>query len=171
MRKSPRAKHVRISVHRDGQVVVTLPRGANERQAERFVQQKMAWIVRAKARMASQAQKVWTLKGTRAEFLALKEQARTRIHERIAFFQSKLRFPVRSVAVRNQSTRWGSCSRAGRLNFHYKIILLPEALVDYIVVHELCHLYEHNHSDRFWNLVGTFISNYRELRKSLKHVG
>jgi predicted metal-dependent hydrolase len=68
-----------------------------------------------------------------------------------------------------QRSRWGSCSRKGNLNFNYKLIQLPQELADYIVVHELCHLKQFNHSHAFWNLIAETIPNHIELRKILKN--
>ncbi len=70
--------------------------------------------------------------------------------------------------IKNHKTRWGSCSELGNLNFNYKLIFLPDAIVDYIVVHEICHLIEFNHSQDFWRLVARTIPNFRELRHELR---
>jgi predicted metal-dependent hydrolase len=107
------------------------------------------------------------LKGTRAEFLALKESARRLVHERIAHFCTIYPFVCNRVSIRNQGTRWGSCSKKGNLNFHYRIALLPEHLRDYVIVHELCHLGEFNHSRNFWDLVARAVPNHKALRAEL----
>lgn len=97
-----------------------------------------------------------------------REHARSLVHDRIAHFNAAGEYSVRRIAIRNSKTRWGSCSRAGNLNFHYKIALLPERVRDYVIVHELCHLKEFNHSRAFWNLVGEILPDYRELRGALR---
>jgi predicted metal-dependent hydrolase len=74
----------------------------------------------------------------------------------------------KKVTIRNQKTRWGSCSRSGNISFNYKIALLPERLADYVVVHELCHLKEMNHSKQFWNLVAQTLPDYQSIRKQFK---
>lgn len=72
------------------------------------------------------------------------------------------------VAIRDTKSRWGSCSKKGNLNFNYRIAFLPPRLADYIVVHELCHLQEFNHSQKFWDLVSLAVPDYKILRKELK---
>jgi hypothetical protein len=74
----------------------------------------------------------------------------------------------KKVMIKNQKTRWGSCSRQGNINFNYKIALLPERAVDYIIVHEMCHLVEMNHSRKFWNLVAKTVPDHREVRRDLR---
>ncbi len=72
------------------------------------------------------------------------------------------------VAIRAQKSCWGSCSRAGNLNFNYKLQFLPPRLQDYVIVHELAHLREHNHSARFWAAVAGVLPNWRSLRRELR---
>jgi hypothetical protein len=76
-----------------------------------------------------------------------------------------------TALIKNTSSRWGSCSRLGNLNFNYKIVFLPPELQDYLVVHELCHLGQFNHSQSFWNLVKKTIPEYLRLRKNLRDIG
>lgn len=99
-----------------------------------------------------------------------KEHARLLVYKRIEYFNAFYRFHFHRVAIRNQKSRWGSCSRQGNLNFNYKVVFLPEHLVDYIVVHELCHLKEMNHSPRFWNLVAQTIPDHKVRRKQLRGI-
>ncbi len=101
--------------------------------------------------------------------MAHKESARKLVHERLEYFNQLYNFKYNKVAIRNQKTRWGSCSRRGNLNFSYRLALMEPRLADYIIVHELCHLKEFNHSQNFWDLVAQQFPDYRELRKRLKH--
>ena len=96
-----------------------------------------------------------------------KETARALVTRKIAEFNLFYNFPINRVAIKNHKSRWGSCSKKGNLNFNYRLALIPEALVDYVVVHEICHLGEFNHSKDFWNLVAQTIPNHAELRKQL----
>lgn len=104
----------------------------------------------------------------RSSYLKHKVAARSLVLRKIADFNAVYNFKIGRVAIRNQRSRWGSCSKLGNLNFNYKIVFLPEPLVDYLVVHELCHLGEFNHSPRFWALVGRTIPDYRARRQALK---
>lgn len=108
------------------------------------------------------------LRRSRVEFLANKELARSLVYERIKYFNQQYQFPVKRISIRNQRSRWGSCSKKGNLNFNYKIMLLSPMVSDYIIVHELCHLGEFNHSKRFWELVAKTIPDHRQIRKELR---
>ncbi len=100
-------------------------------------------------------------------YLQNKQNARLLVTERIQYFSHLLNVKHGRISIRNQKTRWGSCSRSGNLNFNYRIIHLPSQLQDYIVVHELCHLIEFNHSKSFWALVENILPNYKLLRIEL----
>lgn len=110
-------------------------------------------------------------KKSREEYLKHKERARGLVQGKVEEFCKMYGFKAGKVSVRNQRTRWGSCSKKGNLNFNYKIALLPEKLADYIVVHEVCHLGEFNHSRNFWNLVARAAPDYLQLRAELKKLG
>jgi predicted metal-dependent hydrolase len=102
-------------------------------------------------------------------YLENKNKAFELVKERIEYFNTFYNFKWDRIVVRNQKTRWGSCSKRGNLNFNYKIALLPQKSSDYIIVHELCHLGEFNHSRKFWDLVAKTIPDYKEIRKNLKN--
>jgi predicted metal-dependent hydrolase len=103
-----------------------------------------------------------------AGLLQYSELARKLVYERLEYFNQFYNFKYNTVRIKSHLTRWGSCSSKGNLNFNYKIALLPPELADYIVVHELCHLGEFNHSQKFWDLVAQQIPNYQKLRERLK---
>lgn len=104
----------------------------------------------------------------RREYLLHKEKARKLVGDMLARFNAHYGHEYKRVAIRATKSRWGSCSRAGNLNFNYRLALLPEELVEYVVVHELCHLREFNHSASFWSLVEQTIPDWRERRARLK---
>ncbi len=104
-----------------------------------------------------------------SSYLKNKEKARELVKERLGHFNQFYGYKWNKIAIRNQKTRWGSCSKKGNLNFNYKIALLSPEKADYIIVHELCHLKEFNHSQDFWNLVAKTIPDYKKIRISLKN--
>lgn len=106
----------------------------------------------------------------RKGYLVHKESARELVMRKIAEWNALYGFTVGRVSIKNQTTRWGSCSSKGNLNFNYRIALLPEHLADYIIVHELCHLKEFNHSQKFWDLVGKAIPDYAVRREELRKI-
>jgi predicted metal-dependent hydrolase len=107
-------------------------------------------------------------KFTRWDYKRHKEDARILVHQKIRELNMHYGFPIRKIAIRNTKSRWGSCSKQGNLNFNYKILFLPPHIADYIIVHELCHLKEFNHSVNFWNLVAELVPNHKAIRKELK---
>ena len=107
------------------------------------------------------------LKSDKKTYRKNKEQARELIKSRLDFYNKFYNFEYKSFRVKNLKSRWGSCSSKKNLNFNYKLIFLPLDLVDYIIVHELCHLKQFNHSNEFWKLVAESIPNYKDLRKRL----
>ncbi len=170
LRKSKRARRVRLAVRCDGSVVVTAPMGVNPSAVEKFVFSKRRWIS-DKLDLFKSMDSGAVRKFSRGDYLKHKEKALEIIKERIAFYGEIYRCSFNRICVKNQRTRWGSCSKKGNLNFNYKIIFLPEILRDYIIVHEMCHLNELNHSPKFWALVGRVFPNYLELRRDLRKQG
>lgn len=103
---------------------------------------------------------------------ALSARALARIRERLDYYAPRIGRRPGRVAIRDQKSRWGSCSRKGNLNFNWKLIMAPPEVLDYVVIHELCHLHEFNHSPRFWALVEAQMPEYEAWKKWLKgHAG
>ena len=105
---------------------------------------------------------------SKALYEKYKEEARELVLGRLEYFNRFYGLLWNRVSIRNQKTRWGSCSKKKNLNFHYKLALVPAPLADYVVVHELCHLKEFNHSGRFWDLVAETIPDHQRRRKELQ---
>ena len=110
---------------------------------------------------------IW-MRRNRRQYVRFREIARTLVHEHISHFNKIYSFTFDEVYIKNHKSRWGSCSRKGNLNFNYKIIFLPSEIADYIIVHELCHLAEFNHSKRFWSHVFRAIPDHKRRRKHLR---
>lgn len=107
---------------------------------------------------------------SKRDFLNNKEKAREIIKNRIKYLNSFYNLSFNRISIKNQKSRWGSCSKKGNLNFNYKIVFLPQKFSDYVLVHELCHLREFNHSGRFWDLVKKTIPDYKETRREFKKI-
>lgn len=174
IRESTRAKRLGITVHPDGSVVVTKPKRASLKAAEAFLAKHQEWIEKAIEKFRRKARKESNqtlLPRPRKNSIAYKEArkaARTLVTERLKHFNTLYSFTYGTISIRDQKTRWGSCSAKGNLSFNYRIVYLPEALQDYIVVHELCHTKEHNHSTKFWGEVAKTLSNHAILKKELR---
>ncbi len=104
------------------------------------------------------------------KYLEQKEDARKLVLDRLEYWNKHYNFKYGRVSIRNQRSRWGSCSSKGNLNFNFRIVTLPPHLSDYIIVHELCHLGQMNHSQKFWDLVGRTLPNYEELMLELRKI-
>jgi len=102
------------------------------------------------------------------QYRLLKDQAHMLVLQRIDQLNAHYGFQIGRISIRNQKTRWGSCSKTGNISFNYKIALLSPDLCDYVIVHELCHLKEFNHKKEFWDLVGQTIPDYKQRRAYLK---
>lgn len=101
----------------------------------------------------------------------LREQARKVINLRAEYYAQELNVKYNRIAIRDTSSRWGSCSSLGNLNFSWRLILAPDYVLDYVVIHELCHLLEMNHSKAFWDHVASIQPSYKISRNWLKNHG
>ncbi|MFB3851586.1 MAG: M48 family metallopeptidase [Acidobacteriota bacterium] len=101
----------------------------------------------------------------------LKERALLFFSRRVEYFAGKLGLKFGCICVRDQKTRWGSCSSKGALSFNWRLLFAPPEILDYVVVHEVCHLKYHDHSNRFWHLVSSIFPNYQKSRMWLKENG
>ena len=166
LRTSLRARNLRITIKSGGAVLATKPRFVSEKTVEDFFIKKSAWIL-SRIEQSRKRQK-FLISGNPADYKYHAAAARQLALRKIADFNRIYKAKFNRVAIRNQATRWGSCSVLGNLNFNYRIALLPERLADYIVVHEMCHLRELNHSSRFWALVAQAIPDYAARRRELR---
>ena len=167
-------KTVAIQVNSDLSVTVRAPRSVSEKDIEEILKKKEAWISKhiekikeAKERFEAEP----TEKLTREKVIALAEEALKVISERVEYFAKVIGVTYGKITIRNQKTRWGSCSSKGNLNFNCLLMLAPPEVLDYVVVHELCHRKQMNHSKAFWLEVEKVLPNYKEVRKWLKEEG
>jgi predicted metal-dependent hydrolase len=162
-----RSKGVRMSVSGDRALTVTAPRWVPNYFIERAVKEKEEWILKTFAYF-SRSPKALTPGERRGLYEKHKEEARELVLRRLEYFNSAYGLSWNRISIRNQKTRWGSCSKKKNLNFHFKLALVPSELADYVVVHELCHLKEFNHSKKFWELVALTVPDHQKKRKELR---
>jgi predicted metal-dependent hydrolase len=210
IRRSPRARRVRVSVHGSGEVEVVLPRRAPERAAAQAVRELEGWIERRRRTLARAAAEVARPEGT-VPFLGrdlrlVPQPGRERVHrrgdellvptlkqgsdpylrvlERWYRRQAKAEIGARldaataragstytGLTIRSQKTRWASCSSQGHMSFNWRLLLAPEAVLDYVVEHEVCHLELMDHSPRFWALLESRVPDWREHARWLRRYG
>lgn len=155
-----------IQVKPDGQVIVRAPQRIARSRIEQFVADHEDWIIKTKARVLKERENLQTF--TDQERRDGMEAAKAYIPGRVAYFAGRMGVTYGRITIREQKTRWGSCSGKGNLNFNWKLMLLPREVLDYVVVHELAHRKEMNHSAAFWAVVEAEMPDYRERRRRLK---
>ncbi len=172
--RSSRRRTLSLQVKHDGQVIVRAPQTASLREIESFVRKNAGWLrkhlemaERQRAAEAESSAPPFTME----EIRALADQALRVIPGRVALFAPVVGVKYGRITIRNQRTRWGSCSAKGNLNFNCLLMLAPPEVLDYVIVHELCHRKEMNHSPRFWAEVAKVIPDYKSREKWLKTEG
>lgn len=160
-------KTMALQITRDGRVVVRCPMRMPDCKAREFAESHKEWIEanykKVQERISSKP--VFT----EQQIKAYRKQARKVLTEKTMQWAEKMGVDYGRIAIRQQATRWGSCSVKGNLNYNWKLILLPEELQDYVVVHELAHRTEMNHSPRFWRIVEREIPDYLSRRRQLRN--
>lgn len=142
------------------------PYGITKRQVEEFLDEKKDWLLQTRQRVEKRkTEQIPISEEVRREGI---ERAKRIFPERTAYFAKRMGVDYGRITIREQKTRWGSCSSKGNLNFNWKLVLLDPELLDYVVVHELAHRREMNHSVAFWKVVEAELPDYRERRRRLK---
>ena len=167
VRRSRRAKRWTMTVEWGAPATLTVPTWMGEREIERVIADNVEWIA---AERKKQRRKLRLDPRSVSE-----EEARRAARELVAMIADEeadaLGVTVERITIRDQRTRWGSCSTTGALSFNWRLAIAPFEVLDYVVVHEICHLREHNHSARFWSLVEERRPGYREPRAWLDEHG
>ena len=149
-----------------GQVIVRCPARMKTADIQRFVTSKTEWIEKH-----LESKPLPAAPFTQAQLQELAARAKILIPERTAYFAARIGVTYGRITIRAQHTRWGSCSSKGNLNFNCLLALVPPQVLDYVIVHELCHRIELNHSARFWALVEKVLPDHRVHRAWLKEHG
>lgn len=161
-------KTIAIQIGADGEVVVRCPRRMSADAIRRFVESKSRWI-----RQHLEKQKAVPKQPTFSsdEIRNMVQEAKRIIPERAAYYAPMVGVTYGKITIRSQRSRWGSCSSKGNLNFNCLLTLVPPEVLDYVVVHELCHRKEMNHSGQFWAEVERVLPDYRVRQRWLKENG
>lgn len=163
-------KTVSIQIKSDGRIVVRAPLRMSRADIMRLVEEKSGWIEKHLAQLRRQSDSAEPA-FTAGQLRQLAEVARQDLPRRAARFAPLVGVSYGRITIRAQKSRWGSCSSKGNLNFNCLLMLCPEDVRDYVVVHELCHRKEMNHSDRFWRELARVLPDYEKQRKWLKTNG
>ena len=167
-------KTVSIQVNADLSVTVRAPRYASSRELDRILREKEPWIRKQIELIREQKAKYEAeepLYLTNAQIRELADSALEYIPKRAEYFSKLIGVDYGRITIRNQKTRWGSCSSKGNLNFNCLLMLAPSEVIDAIVVHELCHLKQMNHSKKFYDEVLRVFPEYRKWNKWLRDNG
>ena len=171
VRRSKR-KSTAIKITADMQIVVFVPLYVSDNEIERMVISKSKWIDEHMLKVQSTIDERSKLeKITFEQIKELADQAVEYIPKRVKYYAEKENFVYNKITIKNLVSRWGSCSTKGNLNFNCLLMLTPDYVIDYIVVHELCHLREMNHSEKFWAEVGKIMPDYQRAELWLKQNG
>ncbi len=156
-----------LQVKSDGSVYARVPQRAPDKAVREFIRKHEDWIIQKRHSLlfVNDSPKIRLPKIVTAEE---KRKARELVTHRVEYYADKMGINYGRIALRNQRTRWGSCSVDGNLNFNCRLLFLPIELVDYVVVHELAHRRHMDHSARFWREVECYLPDYRERRERLK---
>lgn len=172
-------KTLAIQINPDLSVTVRAPMYASQGEIARILEEKEGWIQKHIEKIREQEAKRKETQGesvereylSREEIQKLAENALEYIPKRVSYFAKQIGVTYGKITIRNQKTRWGSCSSKGNLNFNCLLMLTSPEVIDYVVVHELCHRKEMNHSKAFWAEVEKVLPNYKEQVKWLKENG
>jgi hypothetical protein len=167
VRESARARRWRIEVGAGGPPLVVVPRGTSRAHVARIVELRREWIERQLAFRAPALGFDRVRLGARQA----RRLARARIARVAEREAARLGVSYERIAIRDQRTRWGSCSSRGTLSFSWRLVLAPLDVLEYVVVHELCHLREPNHSPRFWSLLGSVRPGHLAEKEWLRRHG
>jgi len=181
--RHPRARRYLIRVTAEGTVRVTVPRGGSKREAAAFAERERAWIERQLRARAEREQRERDRRTSNGE-LGVANDERSALERRALIARAKRELPpllldlaarhglaVSRISIRNQRSRWGSCSRTGHICLNWRLVTMPEDVRDYVLIHELMHLKRMDHSPKFWKLVAEACPEYKKARAWLRSHG
>ncbi len=169
-------KTLSLQIREDGTLVVRAPRRLSKADIQQFIQEKRTWILENQEKARTRHQQILAQQEHQPQWSAADYEKAYRLalqvfQQKTALYANIMQVTYGRITVRDQKTRWGSCSAKGNLNFNWRLVLAPEAVLDYVVIHELAHRREMNHSPRFWELVETVMPDYKIHRRWRKENG
>ncbi len=170
--KRSKRRSISMEIRPDKVVVIRAPKWMSDEEIDSFFIEKSSWIEKTIKKIEEQnklRENITPL--TAEEIQRLADEALVDLPPRVEHFAAILGVTYGGITIRNQRTRWGSCSSKGNLNFNCLLMLTPPPVRDYVVVHELCHLKHMDHSKRFWDLVASIIPDYKTHEAYLKKEG
>jgi predicted metal-dependent hydrolase len=162
-----RARRYVVRVRADGTVRVTIPRWGSKREAAAFVEQQRGWIAKQLARLQVDGSKPRQELSEEA-MNGFRSRAKLELPQRLLQLAERFGLHVSRVSVRNQQSRWGSCSPNGHICLNWRLVTMPEWVRDYVIIHELMHLKRLDHSPKFWKLVAAACPDYHRARDWLR---
>ena len=166
-------KTLAVQIRADGTVIARAPLRMPKDRILCFLSEKASWIRMQQGRMQEREKmrQQARIPLDAAQEKELRERAESVLAQRTAYFARQIGVTYGRITVRDQKTRWGSCSQTGNLNFNFRLILAPLEVLDYVVVHELCHRRQMNHSTQFWQEVAQVLPDYRKRKAWLTENG
>ena len=166
-------KTLAVQIRADGTVIARAPLRMPKERILGFLSEKASWICTQQGRMQEREKmrQQACIHLDAAQEKELRERAKAVLAQRTAYFARQIGVTYGRITVRDQKTRWGSCSQTGNLNFNFRRILAPSEVLDYVVVHELCHRRQMNHSAQFWQEVAQVLPDYRKRKAWLTENG
>ncbi len=169
--KRSRRKTLALEITRKGELIIRAPQRMPLSEIQAFVEKKQPWIEKHLLQIAQQNEDIPAEPLTQDEVCKLADQALRIIPERVKYYAPIVGVTYHNITIRNQKTKWGSCSSRKNLNFNCGLMLAPPEILDYVVVHELCHLKVMDHSPAFWQEVEQILPDYRKRKAWLKSNG
>lgn len=165
--QSARSRRIAIAVKPSGEVRLSFPKYVSLRKALEFLDSKAGWITAARERMAQKASARPTYSHTQVE--DLRRQAKAELPHRVGMLAQRFGFSYGRVTIRATRSKWGSCTSENNLSLSLWLMTLPDHLIDYVIIHELCHTVHHDHSPRFHALLDRCLGGReKELRRELR---
>ncbi|HHU17805.1 MAG TPA: M48 family metallopeptidase [Clostridiales bacterium] len=161
-------KTLSLHIRRDGSIVVKAPLTASIEYINCFINRKQNWIQNTQKKILTMKANSQTIELSSKEEALYKMKAKEHLQLKCQLFSRIMGIQYGTIKINGARTRWGSCNSKGDINFSYRLIFAPEDLIDYVVVHELTHIKEMNHSANFWAIVEETMPDYKERRKRLR---